>query len=155
MNIPFDSFEEKTMARGQLFLQVAQQNPPQNPKAQVHYKHFIDCLQRLDVDGWKRFFALQETNEKPVPHVMDNPAVAAAFPADRAYLLLNKLQELDMPWWRRHGKKFLSIIALPAVGTAVKSIVDHWDKVIEVVGGLLSFMVVAAIVVSWMQLRKP
>ena len=109
-----------------------------------------------DADAWQRFLDLLDKNKpgKPTDHVLENEAIAAAFPADHAYRLLERFEYLKTPVLKRHGKKLLGMLAVPAVTTAVKSVIDHWDKVSEVIGGLFSFMAVAVIVTYWLRLRK-
>lgn len=85
------------LTHGKVFLKVTLERPPTRRAAKKIYATFVESLHELDAEGWQRFFDLQRKQDKPVEHVMENHAVAAVHPADHAYCLLNRLQDVDKP----------------------------------------------------------
>ena len=76
-------------------------------------------------------------------------------PADHAYGLLKRLQELDKPWWKRYGKRLGFVFGLRIVGTSATWAIENWDTILGYVSTLFTFIIVATFLVYWLDyLRK-
>jgi hypothetical protein len=144
---------DRVKADSEKFLKETLAHEPTRKSAKRVFQTYIKVLKTLDIEGWKRFFDLQRNKEKPVEY-LENAAVAAVHPADYAYVLLKRLQELDKAWWKRYGKRISYIFAVPLIGTATKYVVENWDTVWEILRGVLGLVLIAVLVTYWLSFRK-
>lgn len=118
--------------KGKTFLETTKNTPPTKEKAKEKYSQYVDVLKELDDEDWSRFFKLIGEEIQPIKLANEDKAVADAFLADKAYLLLKEIKKLDKAWWRRYWKVLLKLgswaVGLPVIGKVIEWILENWDK---------------------------
>jgi hypothetical protein len=140
-NIPSDS--QSDLLKFQNFLNAEKAEPPTRKKAKAVWNKFIAILDSLvgDKDNQQRFLDLHEKKSKPISTV--RPGSAAAYPADHAFNLLERINELDRAWYRRYWGRILQLGGGGGVGAGIKWLVENFDPrwIGFCIAGLIGYLV--------------
>lgn len=109
------------------FLENEQANPPTRKEAKKVWDEFIAMLNGFinHKEDQERFLFLLEQQTKPL--ATDRASLAAAFPADHAFNLFERVRELDQTWYRKYLGRIARWGSGAGIGALVKWLIDNFD----------------------------